>query len=1022
MSLSRIAIRRPVTIFMVFLAILVLGGFSLGRIAIDLYPDITFPIIMVMTGYEGAAPLEVEKMVSEPLEKMVSTINNIKEVSSVSSDGNSVIIINFDWGTNMDEIANDVRERISLVEGALPEGANDPLIFKFDPSLMPLMVLSLSGDLDLVQLRHLADEDIRYRLEQVEGVASVDISGGKEREIQVQVDRARLASVGLSLTQLINTLRTENLNLPGGYLESGRKEFFVRTMGEFTQVSQIENVVIADKGGVPIYLRDVAQVKDAFKERRSEVRINGKSGIIMVVHKQSGTNTVRVADEVHEKLSQMKKDSPQDVEIGVIFDTSRFIEDSIGQLEQMAIFGAIIAIIIIFLFFANIPSALIIFSAIPLSIMVAFILMYFTQLTLNMMTLGGLALGVGMMVDSGIVVLENIFRHREEGKSIEEAAVVGSDEVGMAITASIMTTLVVFLCLLFVTGIASIFFKHLAYTVTFALLSSLFVALTLIPVLCSKYLSIRSHRGGKEKIGFSREISSYVEERYHRVLSWALAHRKTVIISSVAILAASLLLAPRIGIRFMPEMDEGTFSIGVEMPVGTKLALTDEMSREVEERLRENTPELEELLAQVGAAGGMMGFSGGASHKASLTAKLVDLSQRKRSTGEIVDSLRAELSEVGEARVSLGAGDPGEQMLFGGTPIALDIKGHDLTQGKRLAQEVFDLVGAVKGVVEPRISLEEGQPELQVRIDRDKASSLGLNFSQIAQTIRSANAGTVASWFREGGDEYNILVRLRAEDRQTPADLGKMFITSPLGRQISLDTVARVEQGLGPAKIERKGQERVITVSAGIEGRDLGSITRDIKEALADIRIPEGFSVEFGGEQQEMTESFRSLFFALLLAVVLVYMVMASQFESLRHPFVIMLALPFAATGVILMLFLTGTIFTVVVYIGLIMLAGIVVNNGIVMISYINILRRRGLALFEAVRMGARRRLRPILMTTFTTVFALLPMALGIGAGSEMWAPMARTVIGGLLTSFLFTLVLVPTLYTIFAGKKIRGR
>ena len=1017
MSLSRIAIRRPIATFMVFLAVLVLGGFSLTRIAIDLYPDITFPVIMVMTNYEGAAPLEVEKMVTEPLEKMVSTVNNIKEVSSVSSDGNSVIIMNFDWGTNMDEAANDVRENISLVKGALPEGADDPLTFKFDPSLMPLMVLSLSGDQDLARLRHLADEDIRYELEQLEGVTSVEVAGGKEREIQVQVDRSRLASVGLSLTQLAGTLRAENLNLPGGYLESGEKEFFVRTMGEFTQVSQIEKVVIATKGGVPIYFGDVAQVKDTFKERRSEVRINGKQGIILVVRKQSGTNTVRVADGVHEKLTQIEKDLPQDVEVGTVFDTSSFIKDSIFQLEQVAILGAIIAIIIIFLFLANIPSSLIIFTAIPLSIMVAFILMHVTHLTLNIMTLGGLALGVGMLVDSAIVVLENIFRHREEGKSIEEAAAVGSDEVGMAITASILTTLVVFLSLLFTTGIASIFFKHLAYTVAFALLSSLFVALTLIPVLCSKYLSIKSHRTGEEKKGPSRGRFRYAEERYQMVLSWVLGHRKTVIISSVGILVASLLLVPRIGTRFFPETDEGRFSVDVEMPVGTRLALTDEISREVEEKLRENTPELESLLAQVGAAGGMMGFGGGGSHKSSLTVKLVDLSQRKRSSREVMDSLRGRI-EMDEATVRFGGGDPGEQMLFGGSPIALDIKGYDLTEGKKLAQEVFDLIGKVKGVVEPRMSLEEGQPELQVRIDRDKASSLGLNFSQIAQTIRTANAGTVASWFREGGDEYNILVRLQTEDRESPADLGKIFIASPLGRQISLDSVARIEEGLGPVQIERKEQERVITVSGGIKGRDLGSITGDIKEALADIRIPEGFLVEFGGEQQEMAESFRSLFFALILAVVLVYMVMASQFESLRYPFVIMLALPFAAIGVILVLFLSGTVFTIVVYMGLIMLAGIVVNNGIVMISYINILRERGLTLSESVRLGARRRLRPILMTTFTTVFALLPMALGLGAGAEMWAPMARTVIGGLLSSFIFTLVLVPTLYTIFAGKK----
>ncbi len=1022
MSISRIAIKRPITVFMIFSAILVLGGFSLTRIAIDLYPDISLPVIAVITDYGGAGPAEVEKMVTEPIEKWVATVNNIQHLDSTSRDGSSLIFIRFDWETDMDQAANDVRERISFAETMLPDDASKPLVIKFDPSLMPIMVLSLSGTMDLAELRHLADETVKYKLEQVEDVASVNVSGGKEREVHILVDRNRLASVDLSLNHLLQIIRAENLNLPAGFLESGPEEFLVRTMGEFETIEQIGDAVIAYRNRTPVYLKDVAQIKDSFKERRNEVFVNGKPGIIIQVQKQSGTNTVRVANAVHQQLEQLKGDLPSGVHIETIFDTSEFIKESVAQLQQTAILGGIICLVVVFLFLLSFPSTLIIFTAIPISILVTFIFLYSARLTLNILTLGGLALGVGLMVDNAIVVLENTYRHREQGEPVKEAAIVGTDEVGMAIIASTLTTLVVFLSLLFTTGIAGIFLRYIAYTVIFSLSASLIVALTLIPVLSSKYLSRRRVQR-KGKVGFSQRISDYVELRYAAILNWALGHRKTVIVGSLSILIALLVfLVPRIGSEFMPRTDQGQINLSLETPMGTRLGLTTEASQKLEEIVKKNVPEVKYLLTQVGSGGGMMGFGGEGSNSASVNVKLVDLAKRQRSSREIIDTLRPilawEQDGLGLTKVGITEADGGPTGLFGGAPISIDIRGYDLKEADRLAQRISHLIGEIKGVVEPDISSEMGRPELRISVDRELAATLGINTSQIADAIQTANEGTVASHFREGGEEYDILVRLRPQDRASLADLEKIYLTSPWGQQISLDSIAKIQRVAGPVKIERKDQERVITVSARTSGRSLGEIDQDIRSKVSSLVLPSGFSIKYGGEQEQMVESFQSFFLALILAVILVYMVMASQFESLRHPLVIMFSVPFAVIGVVCVLFLTGTTFSIIVYIGMIMLAGIVVNNGIVMISYINILRDREMSLSEAIRMGARRRLRPILMTTFTTVFALLPMALGIGPGAELWAPMARTVIGGLSVSMIFTLIFIPTLYAILAGKK----
>jgi len=1016
MSLPSISVKRPITTFMVFAAIIVIGIFSLRQIPIDLLPDISYPAMAVITDYEGAAPEEVERMVTEPIERMVSTVNNIKEVSSISYEGRSLVLINFTWGTDMDAAANDVREKIALAERMLPDEAEKPLVFKFDPSLMPVEILSLSGNLPLERLRRLAEDRVKYELEQIEGVASVSVSGGREREIQVLVDRDKLESVGLSIGQLVRILQAENINLPAGYMETEDQELLIRGMGEFRSVEQIKNVVICSRGG-PVYLKDVAEVRDSFKEERGEVLVNGREAVILSVFKESGANTVRVSERVRQRLSSIGKLLPPSVEIDTIIDTSEYIRDSISNLQQTAIQGAAIAMVVVFLFLANLPSTLIIFFAIPVSVLVAFILLRLAGLTLNIMTLGGLAIGVGMMVDNAIVILENIFRHRQRGEPAQRAAVMGSNEMGMAVTASTLTTLVVFISLLFVSGIVGILFKHIAYTVIFSLSASLLVALTLIPMLSSKYLSAKTLERKKGR-GFSRKLNEYMESRYGFILDWALAHKKVVILGSVSILGATLLLLPRIGSEFIPQTDQGVINISVETPTGTKWRITEKVAKKVEEVIRESVPELDKTLIQVGSEGGVIGsVMGTGSNNASLTVSLVERSQRKRSTMEITDLLRSRLADISGAKITFSEASA-VQEIFAGAPVVIEVRGYDLEEGKRLARRIADLIGKIRGVVEPRISYKEGMPELRINVDRDKASSLGLNFFQIADAVKAANEGKVATYFREAGSQYDIRVRLNRKDLQRPSDIGKILITSPSGRQISLDTVAHIERASGPVNIERKEQQRVITISAGISGRDLGSIDREVREKLSKLKIPEGFSVEVAGQQKEMAESFRSLRGALILAVILVYMVMASQFESLRHPFVIMFSVPFALIGVIWILFLSRTTISAVVYMGLIMLVGIVVNNGIVMISYINILREKGMSALEATRTGARRRLRPILMTTFTTVFALIPMALGWGAGAELWAPMARTVIGGLSVSMIFTLILVPSLYTIFAGKK----
>ena len=1004
MNLSNLAVRRPITTAMFFLALLIFGSISLLRLPIDILPDITYPSITVYTEYEGAGPQEVERLITETIEKTVSTIDNVKEVRSTSDEDASTVTIDFNWGTDLADAANDIREKLDRVRRLLPEDAEDPYLYKYDPSNRPILYLSLTGPLHPSKLRDLADDKIKYDIEQIEGVAAVNIWGGLEREIQVEVYRGKLRSIGLSIDALVNIIKGESLSLPGGRLETGRRELLIRPMGEFSNLEDIENINVATRQGRPIYLKQVADVRDGFKELRRHMRIKGEAGVIVAVRKRSGSNTVQVSEKVIRILPRLKSDLPEGVTLSLLIDTADFIRKSVKQVKQVAFIGGILAVIVLFAFLRNIRSTLIISASIPIAIWSTFFLLERMGLTINMMSLGGLALGIGMILDSSIVVLENIFRHREEGEGAVKGALEGSNEVGMAITASTLTTICVFLPLLFLRGIEGVMFKQMALTVTFSLMAALVVALTLIPMLSSRFLRVERKEAGAARVRFY--------EGYLKGLGWSLKHRKTVLGGSVILLFLAFWTFNHkgVGTELLPEIDEGIINGFIEMPVGTRLDITDGVTKEVEETILQDVPELKAIFARSGAHH----RGGGGSHTAFFRARLVDKKDRKRSTKEIVAGLRRKLASIPDAKVRISEGRSMYTRILGGGSeerLEIDLRGYELDKGKALAEEIVSRIRSVGGVIYPRISLDDNRPELKIDIDRSKASTMGLPMSRILQVINTNIEGTVASQYREGGDEFDILVRLREEDRRKHEDIMNIFITGPGGKELPLKGFATITEGKGPTKIERRGQERLITVMAGIHGRDLGHIVQEIGERIRDLKVPPNFRLNFASEYEKQREAFGGLLFAIIFAIVLVYMVMASQFESLTEPFVIMFTLPFASIGVILAILVLNMNVTIPVFIGGVLLIGIVVNNGIVMIDYIDRLRKKGHPLREAILIGGQRRLRPVIMTTLTTSLALLPMAVGFGEGSEMNAPLARVVIGGLLVSALFTIFFVPTLY-----------
>ncbi|NLT94415.1 MAG: efflux RND transporter permease subunit [Clostridia bacterium] len=1014
MNFTDISIRRPVTIIMVFFIILILGVVSLSNLAVDLFPDIELPVAITMITYEGVGPEEIEKIVTKPIEGQLSTLSGIENLQSISSSGMSVVVTQFAWGTNMDTAMVDLRDKVNLIKPMLPEEVQEPIIMKLDLNAMPIVIAGITGQYELDQLEKIVENDIAPRLERIPGVASVNISGGRTREIKVEIDPYKLNAYNLTLNDIIQTIAAENHNVSIGHVEEGEKDYLVRVKGEFTSLDSLENVLIPLKTGETIELKYLAEgIIDGYADISGYALINGQQTISLTVSKESDANTVSVSEKVNQELEKIQKEMEGKISIAKAMDQADYINDAIDNVANNGIKGALLACFILFLFLRNFRSTLIIATAIPISVITTFVLMYFGDLTLNLISLGGLALGVGMMVDNAIVILENIYRYRQNGYNRIDSARDGANEVSLAIVASTLTTVAVFLPIVFVEGIASQIFRPMALTVSFSLLASLTVALTLVPMLCSKYLRVETNGNGTG--GFFNKLSKKwlkvldaINARYEVLLKWSMGRRKTVIFISLIAFIISVALIPMVGMEFIPETDTGMFTLNIELPPNTVLERTEKVVMEVEKIMSE-IPEVQTIFTMAGNTG--MNFHGGSTtNQATIYGQLVPLNERQRDINQVVDEVRQRTQSIPGAQISISV----ESMVMGSTsPISLTIKGEELDVLEDLANQIAEKVKQVPGTREVTTSFEEGNPEISVYIDRQKAAQYGVSSYQAASSLRSALQGVVASKYRTGGEEIDIKVLLSKEARTNIEDLKRLMVPSLRGFNVPLEEIAEIQYSTGPISINRINQSRQATVTGSIIGRDLNSVMQDVQAAIQDIPIPQGYILEVGGANKEMVDSFISLGKALALAILLVYMILAAQFESLLYPFIIMFSIPPTLIGVVGGLLLTGRTLSVPTFIGIIMLAGIVVNNAIVLVDYINTLRRRGMEKMEAIIQAGPIRLRPILMTTMTTVLGLVPMALGIGEGAEISAGMATSIVFGLTFSTLITLVLVPVIYYI---------
>lgn len=1025
MSLSGFSIKRPVFVTMLALIVVIVGFVSLRRLPIDLMPEISYPTISISTSYENTGPEEIEQIITRPLEEAMSAVPGVEEIYSISSEGSSNVRIMFSWGTDLDAAMDDARERLDRVIPRLPEEIDRPMLRKFDPAQMPIMMVGALSNLDPVQTRRILDEQISYRLERAPGVASVDIWGGHQREIRINLQPDRIKALGLPLDQITSRIKTGNLDLPAGVIERGDYEILIRVPGVFTRLDEIKDTVVATRNGVPIRIREIADVQDTFQKVTRIIRINDTPGTRLAIYKQSGTNTVEVAKAVKKELAKIQEDWPQ-IKFITVRDNSEYIQNAIANVGSSALTGGFLAILVLLFFLSSIRSTLVIAVSIPISVIATFALIYFGGFTLNVMTLGGLALGVGMLVDNSIVVLENIVRLQEEGTEPLRAASLGSSEVTAAIISSTATTLVVFLPMVFVRGIAGIMFKQLAYVISFSLVCSLLVALTLVPMMSSRFLRVARFREKPSDTLIHRLIARFqtffvaMEEWYRRILHLALDHRLKVLLVTGALFVVSLALIKLVGSEFIPQTDEGEVRISVEKEVGSRLGAMDEQFKTLTPVIHRVVPELVSIEESIGG-----GWRSG-SHVGNITIKLKPRSERDRSSDEIATALRRQLQNIPGAVIRTRAAGSQMAMLSGGgneESVQVEIRGFDLDISENLAHQIKKVVEKVPGITDTKLSRDMGRPEELLVIDRQKAADMKLTVQQVGETLETVLSGTQASTFRESGDEFRILVKVKDAEKLTMDEILHLTLTNSDGQQISLRNVVDVKPRSGPQSIERRDRERILTITAEIEERELSEVLADIRAGIRRIPIPRNFEVNFTGDYEEQQKAFAELLLSIVLSLVLVYMVMAMQYESLRDPFIVMFSVPLAVIGVVWILLLTGTTFNMQSYIGCIMLGGIVVNNAILLVDHTNLLRRRdGMAVRQAIEEAGRRRLRPILMTALTTILAMIPLAAGIEEGSEAQAPLARVVVGGLISSTVITLVVVPIVYSLFEGLRERRK
>lgn len=1021
MSIYKTAVSKPVSTFMVFTAVIVMGIYSLINIPVDLYPEIDPPFLSVMTTYSGASAADIETNITKRLEDALNTVDNVKEVTSVSSDNLSVITLEFNWGADLNESTNEVRDVIDRIYDFMPDDVDRPTIFKFNTNMMPIVFFAVTAEESYPGLDKILDEKIINPLNRINGVGSVSIIGAPRRVVYVDADPRRLDAYHLTIEQLGNVIGAENLNMPSGNIKMGSLDYQLRIQGEFAESRQLSDLVVGNFNGVPVYLRDVAVVRDSLKDLLQDEKINGKTGLRMFVMKQSGANTVKVAREVNSSLQELKQNLPPDIQIDLIIDTSSFIKGSISNLSQTLMYAFIFVVLVVLFFLGRWRATFIIGLTIPISLIVSFIYLYITGNSINVISLTSLSIAIGMVVDDAIVVLENITRHIERGSSPREAAIYATNEVWLSVIITTLVVVAVFFPLTLVSGLTGMMFNQLGWIVTITVVTSTLAAISLTPMMASKMLRLKEKQSKPKKFSHQALIEPMLgklDDAYARLLVWVLKHKLITLLTALMVFGGSLMLMRFVGTDFMPQTDESRITIAMELQTGTRVEESMITARKMEKIIQEQYPEVEVLAVSTGAddEGSMFSlFSTAGSNIINFMMRLQHVDERERSVWEIADAMREQIAtfpEVITATVSTTGGGFG---MGGENNVAVEIYGFDFNTTNGIAEAIRQKLSLLPEATDISISRKKDKPELQVILDRDKLALHGLSSAAVSAMVRNRVNGMVASRFKEEGEEYDIRVRLSEEYRNSITLLEELTIMNQQGKMIKLKEIGKIEEYWGPPSIQHKRKERVVTVSVKPNGIALGDLAKKVLEVVDEVEVPQDVLVQVGGAFEDQQESFQDLALLMLLSLILVFIVMASQFESFTMPFIIMFSIPFAFTGVILALLITGTTLTIVAALGAVLLIGIVVKNGIVLVDFTNLMRDRGMRLTDAIVSSGRSRLRPVLMTAFTTILGMLPLAMSTGEGSEIWRPMGITVIGGLVFSTIVTMIIIPVMYGMLA-------
>ena len=1027
MSLYGSAVKRPIMTTLCFVTVIILGLFSLAKLPIDLYPDIDTNSIMVITMYPGASAKDIEQNVTKPLENSLNSVEHLKHISSTSRENTSVITLEFEYGYDIDVLTNDVRDKLDMVKSMLPDDSENPIIFKFSTDMIPICILSVEAKESMSGLYKILDDGLANPLARVDGVGSVSISGAPKREIHVYVDPARLDAYNLSVEQISSVIAAENRNVPGGSFDVGSNTYALRVQGEFDDSAQLENIPVASVNGKTVFLRDVARVEDSLEERTQQTFINGNEGATIIIQKQSGANSVEISNKVMKMLPSLEKNLPSDIKIGIVVDTSDNIRNTIASLVETVLYALLFVMIVVLFFLGRWRATMIIVITIPVSLIASFIYLFATGNSLNIVSLSALSISIGMVVDDAIVVLENVTTHIERGADPKQAAVHGTNEVAISVIASTLTLIAVFFPLTLVTGMTGVLFRQLGWMVTIMMIISTTCALSLTPMLCSQWLRLRT----KKSKGFQwhkpiEKLLDKFDDGYASLLQKVVTHKTVTIIICLGIFIGSCFLMKYVGTEFFPTQDDGRLGVNLELPIGSRVEEAQASMARLDSLWRKKYPEIQVESYTVGPASSdntYASLSDNGPHIISMNIRLSDPGDRKRRITEIADEMRKDINndfpEFKKAQVMVGGRQGGG--MGGQSTVDFEVYGYDFDNTDKVAKDLAEILRGINGTADVMISRSDYQPEYQVDFDREKLAMHGISLQTAAFYLRNRINGATSSQFREDGEEYDIKVMYSPEKRTQISDIENIMIYTSQGQGVRLKELGTVVERFTPPTIERKDRERLITVSAVVDGVPMSQVVADAEAQMNSIDMPAGVSIQIAGSYEDQQDSFKDLMMLGLLIILLVYIVMAAQFESLTYPGIIMTSLLFAFSGVFLILWITGHTLNIMSMIGAIMLIGIVVKNGIVLIDYITLNRERGMGIRTAVVDGGKSRLRPVVMTTLTTILGMVPMAVGSGQGSEMWKPMGVAVIGGLTFSTILTLLFVPTLYCVFAGNGVKN-